>query len=105
MVLFKELEVVDFDSSDEFRREHDNKTSPALVTHPKFGVVEKDNDKTSGGGLPIMEATKQGYKIANVGDGVDIGSRMKSHRGTVQKGLSQTIKTDCEIGVVVEDEE
>ena len=51
-----------------------------------------------------MEATKLGYKIAQVGDSVDIGSRMKNHRGTVQKGISQTIKTDCEIGVVVEDE-
>ena len=51
-----------------------------------------------------MEATKKGYKIANEGDCVDIGGRMKSHRGTVQKGLSQTIKTNCDVGVVVDDE-
>lgn len=52
-----------------------------------------------------MEATKKGYKVAHKGDGVDIGGRMASHRGTVQKGLSQTIKTNCDVGVVVEDEE
>ena len=51
-----------------------------------------------------MEATKKGYKFAHDGDGVDIGGRMKSHRGTVQKGLAQTLKTDCDVGVVVEDE-
>ena len=51
-----------------------------------------------------MEATKKGYRIANDGDGVDIGSRMKTHRGTVQKGLAQTIKTDCEVGVVIDEE-
>lgn len=52
-----------------------------------------------------MEATKKGYKMAHNGDGIDIGSRMKSHRGNVQKDLSQTIKTICEVGVVVDDEE
>ena len=57
------------------------------------------------GGIPIVEATKKGYKVAHDGDGVDIGGRMKSHRGTVQKGLAQTLKTDCDVGVVVEDEE
>ena len=52
-------------------------------------------------GIPIVEATKKGYKVAHDGDGVDIGGRMKTHRGTVQKGLAQTLKTDCDIGVVV----
>ena len=52
-----------------------------------------------------MEATKKGYKVANEGDGIDIGGRMKNHRGTVQKGLAQTIKTGCDVGVVVDDEE
>ena len=98
MVLFKELEVVDFDSSDEFRREHGDEV-PTLVTKAKFGVVEK-----SRGGIPIMENTKQGYKMATDGDGIDIGSRMKNHRGNVQKGLAQTLKTDCEVGVVVDEE-
>lgn len=102
--LFEEGEVVDFDSSDEFRREHSTEETPGLLTHPKLAVVEKDNDESDGGGIPIVEATKKGCKVAHDGDGVDIGGRMKSHRGTVQKGLAQTLKTDCDVGVVVEDE-
>ena len=101
--LFEEGEVVDFDSSDEFRREHLTEETPCLLAHPKFGVVEKG--KNNSVGIPIVEATKKGYKVAHDGDGVDISGRMKTHRGTVQKGLAQTIKTDCDIGVVVEDKE
>lgn len=54
--------------------------------------------------INIKNATKQGYLEATFGDGIDIGGRMRSHRGTVQKGLSQTIKTNCDIGVVVKNE-
>lgn len=97
--LFEEGEVVDFDSSDEFRREHLTEETPTLLSHPKFGVVEKDKNKSVG--IPIVEAAKKGYKVAHDGDGVDIGGRMKTHRGTVQKGLAQTLKTDCDVGVVV----
>ena len=100
--LFEEGEVVDFYSSDEFRSEHSTEETPCLLAHPKFGVVEKD--KNNSVGIPIVEATKKGYKVAHDGDGVDIGGRMKTHRGTVQKGLAQTLKTDCDIGVVVQDE-
>ena len=99
--LFEEGEVVDFDSSDDFRREHTTEETPCLVAHPKFGVVEKD--KNNSVGIPIVEATKKGYKVAHDGDGVDIGGRMNTHRGTVQKGLAQTLKTDCDIGVVVDE--
>ena len=35
--------------------------------------------------LRIKNATKKGYLEAREGDGVDISSRMESHRGTVQK--------------------
>lgn len=52
--------------------------------------------------LPIKEATIKGYKEAKEGDGVDIGSRMESHRGTVQDGIAQTIKCSIEVGVVVD---
>ena len=45
--LFEEGEVVDFDSSDEFRREHSTEETPSLLTHPKFAVVEKDNDEST----------------------------------------------------------
>lgn len=61
-----------------------------------------DCDKKMSGVLPIMENTKQGYKIAREGDDVNIGGRMKHHRGNVQKGSIQTLKAQMEIGVVVQ---
>ena len=51
--------------------------------------------------MKIKNATKKGYLEATAGDGVDISSRMKYHRGTVQKESAQTIVTKCNIGVVV----
>lgn len=53
-------------------------------------------------GLPIKNATKQGYLMAEDGDGVDISGRMASHRGTVQKGMAQTLNTNIDVGVVVQ---
>lgn len=43
--------------------------------------------------IPIKNATKKGYLEATDGDGVDISSRMEHHRGTVQKGKTQTLTT------------
>ena len=43
--------------------------------------------------LLIKNATKQGYLEAEDGDGIDISTRMEHHRGTVQKGKSQTLTT------------
>jgi DNA-cytosine methyltransferase len=51
--------------------------------------------------LPIKNATKQGYLLAEEGDGVDISSRMQYHRGTVQKQSVQTIQTSPSLGVIV----
>ncbi len=60
---------------------------------------------TSSGGnhepkIAIKNATKQGYLLAEEGDGIDIATR-KGHRGTVQKGIAQTIKTEIDVGVAV----
>lgn len=52
-------------------------------------------------GLPINNNTKQGYLIAQDGDGIDISTRMQHHRGTVQKGICQTLKTQQDVGVCV----
>ena len=49
--------------------------------------------------IPIKNRTKKGYLMASDGDGIDISPRMIYHRGTVQKGMSQTIKTSCDVGV------
>ena len=46
--------------------------------------------------LNIKNATKKGYLEAHEGDGIDISSRMEYHRGTVQKGMIQTL--DCQGG-------
>ena len=64
-------------------------------------IKEQVQPTTLEGGCPseydlsvkIKNATKKGYLEAEVGDGIDISSRMESHRGTVQKGKSQTITT------------
>lgn len=50
--------------------------------------------------LPIKENTKKGFIFAEKGDGINISSRMQKQRGNVQKGLSQTLKTRCEVGVI-----
>ena len=51
--------------------------------------------------IKIKNATKKGYLEATVGDGIDISSRMKHHRGTVQKEKSQTLTTSCDVGAVI----
>lgn len=55
--------------------------------------------------IEIKEATKQGYKEAYEGDGVNISSRMKYQRGNVQKESIQTITTSGgnDRGVVIND--
>lgn len=53
--------------------------------------------------LLIKNATKKGFLETKEGDGIDISTRMETHRGTVQKGKSQTITTmgGENVGVVV----
>lgn len=53
--------------------------------------------------IKIKNNTKRGYLEAFEGDGTDISSRMEYHRGTVQKQSTQTLDTQCNIGVVVSD--
>lgn len=54
------------------------------------------------GGVMIKNNNSKGYAIAQSGDGIDISSRMQHHRGTVQKGMSQTLDTQCNVGVIDE---
>lgn len=71
-----------------------------------FQTLKATNEKgiaatlcTTGGTRPtdnfikIKNATTKGYLEATDGDGVDISSRMKHHRGNVQKNKIQTITT------------
>ena len=75
-----------------------NRVIPALTTH-----VGKDSAGMKL--IKIKENNEQGYKVANVGDGVNLASRMKHQRGNVQKESIQTLKAQMEVGVVVDDEE
>jgi len=51
--------------------------------------------------LAIKNNNAKGYLEAQEGDGVDISGRMQYHRGTVQKGMAQTLNTNQDGGVVV----
>ena len=55
----------------------------------------------------IKENNKQGYKVAQDGDGIDISTRMHHHRGNVQKNSCQTLTTQGgdNVGVVVKNEQ
>lgn len=58
----------------------DDRVSGTIVTTPKNKILINNNNN-------------KGYLEAEAGDGVDISSRMKHHRGTVQKEKTQTITT------------
>ena len=45
----------------------------------------------------VRNATKKGYLEAGEADGLDCDARMRTHRGTVQKGMAQTIKTSADV--------
>ena len=98
-----------------------NDCSPTLTTRvDTLGVVVRDNESfkeliskyrnvlisvSDDNFIAIRENTKDGYKEAHEGDGINISSRMHHQRGNVQKGMPQTLKTKCEVGVVITDTE
>jgi DNA (cytosine-5)-methyltransferase 1 len=81
---------------------------PKCVVDKKSGysceVSEEKTDTENHGqvtAIAIKNATKQGYLLAEDGDGIDISGRMETHRGTVQKQTSLTLKTSLDVGVCV----
>lgn len=131
MVLIKEPMIIDLKSSDKFRRKPNSELIPSLLTDTRLSVIEPIclNSKVNGkqpsvqdriydingistaittGFMPsilIPEATKKGYAEAHDGDGVYI-NRPHQKRGVVQKGIIQTLKTNCDdVGVVIIDNE
>lgn len=50
--------------------------------------------------VPIVDHTKLGYTMASDGDGIDLGLHRANHRGTVKHGISHTIKTEIDCGVI-----
>ena len=89
---------------DQMERTNRGGYSPTLTTrtsaYAASMILVQDNIPNH---LPIKNATKEGYLLAEEGDGIDISSRMEHHRGTVQKGSTQTLTTGGgnEVGVVV----
>lgn len=82
---------------------HTTENAYAIKAHYAIGLSRFGPDTAV---LQIKNATKQGYLEAEDGDGIDISARMEYHRGTVQKGLSQTLSTQGgeNQGVIVKDE-
>ena len=67
--------------------------------------LPKNTDLSEGEYIPIKNNTKQGYLLAEEGDGVDISGRMQYHRGTVQKEICQTLTTGGDnVGVCVSED-
>lgn len=50
--------------------------------------------------VPIINNSKQGFLYAYDGDGIDLGVGRKNHRGSVKHGISHTIKTEIDCGVI-----
>ena len=73
------------------------------ISKDKSGIITTGASFRNNTFLAIKNATQQGYLEATDGDGIDISSRMEYHRGTVQKGKTQTLTTSCDIGVVDEE--
>lgn len=66
-------------------------------------ITTKSSDlKVAIKSIPIKEKTLKGFKLAESGDGVYI-NRVDSKRGTVQKGMIQTLKSNPnDVGVIIE---
>lgn len=91
----KLVEVFDFRYDEGVRGRIDNSVCPTLTT--KVGSKGLSGQPF----LNIPAKTKQGFDIAHEGDGVYI-NRPHQKRGTVQKGMIQTLKTSGnDVGVVV----
>ena len=69
---------------DNMEKTDKNNISPTLTT--RSGAY-------AAGMILVKNANSKGYLEAEDGDGVDISGRMEYHRGTVQKGKTQTLST------------
>ena len=76
-----------------------NPYNKAEITELAPTQTAQAGSTTSSSAVLIRENTVDGYKEAEEGDGINISSRMHHQRGNVQKGMAQTLKTTCEVGV------
>ena len=67
---------------------------------PAFTLTSQDRH-----GVLIKNATKQGYTMAEIGDGIDLAyPDSETRRGRVQPQRSNTLTTSDNLGVLVDDE-
>lgn len=91
------IEVFDFRYDEGIRGRVDNDLSPTITT--KAGSKGLSSQPF----IKVPQATKQGYAIAEIGDGI-YTNRTESKRGVVQKESVPTIKTSPnDLAVVVDD--
>ena len=87
------IEIDDFLVIDSYNKKITNKNIS--------GAIVSGQNRNQGSMIILPEATKQGYAVAGDGDGIYI-NRPHQKRGVVQKGMIQTLKTQCDdVGVVV----
>lgn len=109
----EKVEIEDGDFLDTYNRANRKNIAGTLSTRTNssndtYVVVKDENALTENHGevtaIAIRNNTKKGYLLASDGDGVNINSRMKHQRGNVQKDMALTIKTQPDVGVVVQEE-
>lgn len=91
------IETMLYGDSKRFKRSQDFMHS---LRNGKKGIactIKAKSSYDSSWTILVRNATKKGYLEAEEGDGIDCGTRMQYHRGTVQSGMSQTIKTTIDI--------
>lgn len=66
-----------------------------MVSNNELIKAERERER-----VPIKDHTKKGYTWAYDGDGIDLGLNRANHRGTVKHGISHTIKTEIDCGVI-----
>jgi DNA (cytosine-5)-methyltransferase 1 len=93
----EEKEIEDADFIDTYNR---------AVKKGIAGTITTRTDASNNTFIAVKNNNAQGYALAKEGDGIDISGRMQFHRGTVQKGCSQTLSTmgDNDVGVAVQKE-
>jgi hypothetical protein len=81
-----------------------NHEASRIIDEEGLAPTFKENHGTINAVL-IKNNNSKGYLEAQVGDGIDISSRMEYHRGTVQKGKAHTITTmgGENVGVLIDD--
>ena len=68
---------------------------------PSFTLTVQDRHGVAVG-VPIKEATKQGYSIAHEGDSINLSMpESKTRRGRIGGGMAQTLDTSCNQGILV----